>query len=56
MRLRTLRSWIVLAGLAAICCAAVSPSRAVEVLAGATCLACATSLVLLDGLRKRSRR
>jgi uncharacterized membrane protein AbrB (regulator of aidB expression) len=55
-RRRTVRSWVILAALAAIAAAAVTGSVPGRWLAGVFALACCLFLVALDGLRKRTRR
>lgn len=55
MRTRTLRTWVILAGLTAIVCAAVFPSELTQAYAGTVSLACVVTLIWMDGLTRRRR-
>jgi hypothetical protein len=56
MTMRTARAWALLAGLGALVIAGLETSVAVDLAAGAFCIACAAALVRLDGLRRSGRR
>jgi len=55
MTIRTLRSWIVAGGLAAVLVAALLATPVAYLLAGLACIGGSGSLVWLDGLGKRGR-